>query len=226
MPTAHAPRLSARSRQVILSAALALGLCACTGTRRLTDPVLSITTEHGSELGVSTEYGVVFLGRTAERGEVLVEAWFGDGPSLERSVIEPVGHGLFTAEMDIALPQVTISWVAPAAGEVLHVMGRQGPKRWRAETRAQTVQGVEGVLLEIPSEFLDDADQVGAGVYRKIGKFEYELVGLVSGRVQFQRDGKLERYLAVVGPTTLWRLAAHRKDSVRRKPFVYREDIL
>ncbi|MEM6569707.1 MAG: hypothetical protein AAF957_14960, partial [Planctomycetota bacterium] len=64
-------------RRAAIAAILALSLTACSGSRKVTDPVVGITTEQGTELGVSTEYGVVFLGRTAERGEVLVEAWFG-----------------------------------------------------------------------------------------------------------------------------------------------------
>ena len=50
---------------------LLLTLClvvGCTGTRKLVDPVLRINTAGGSELGASTIYGVVFLGRTATSG--------------------------------------------------------------------------------------------------------------------------------------------------------------
>lgn len=222
-----APRRAPHSGlRVALAAALLLGLTACTGTRKLTDPVVGIQTEKGAELGVSTEYGVVFLGRTAERGEVLVEAWFGDGPSLERSVIEPVGGGIFTAEMDIRLPEVPLAFDEPTDGEVLEVMGRQGRKRWQATAEVRDADGVDGLLIRVPDGFVDEPDQVGAGVYRKTGEFSRELVGLVSGKVQIQREGEVQRYLAVVGPSTLWRLAAHRKDRLRRKPFVYREDIL
>ena len=209
----------------ILALSLPMGLTACSGSRKVTDPVVGITTEQGTELGVSTEYGVVFLGRTAERGEVLVEAWFGDGPSLERSVIEPVGEGIFTAEMDIRLPQVTVSFLAPEDGESLEILGRQGAKQWTAKTKARRVAGVTGVLVDEPKSFVDSPDQLGAGGYRRTGTFTRELSVRGSGRVQRQREGKVETYLAVVGPDTLWRLAAHRKDRIRRKPFVYREDI-
>ncbi|MEM9798885.1 MAG: hypothetical protein AAGA20_01080 [Planctomycetota bacterium] len=214
-------------RATAVAALLACALAtACTGKRDLADPVLGIETENGRELGVSTEYGVVFLGRTAERGEVLVEAFFGDGPSLERSVIEPVGGGLFTAEMEIRLPEVPLSFDPPEDGELLEVQGRRGWDRWRADAPVRRVDGVEGVLLDIPDEFLSAPDQIGAGVYRKLGEFDRELVGLVAGKVRIQREGRVRTYLAVVGPDTLWRLAAHRKDRLRRKPFVYREDIL
>ena len=205
---------------------LALTLAACTGNRKVTDPVVAIMTEQGSELGVSTEFGVVFLGTTTDRGPVTVEAYFGDGPSLEQSVIEPVGGGLYTAEMEIRLPHVPVSFDLPADGDVLEVMGRRGWDRWSVMSECRVVEGVEGVLLEIPDGFQDSAEQTGAGVYRKLGEFDRELVGLVSGKVSLQRDGELRQYLAVIGADTLWRLAAHRRDKLRRRPFVYREDIL
>ena len=205
---------------------LLAGLASCSGTRKVLDPVVKIRTAGGSELGVSTNHGVVFLGTTAERGEVEVEAYFGDGPSIESSVIEPVGGGLFTAEMDIKLQQVPLSFEEPRDGETVEILGRKGNRRWSVLTRVRTDPRVLGLLLEVPSGFPDDPDQVGAGVYRKKSKFERELIGLVTGKIQLERRGSLRKYLPVAGPTVMWRFAAHRRDHKRRKPFVYREDIL
>ena len=85
---------------------------------------LEIRTSGGSELGVATDYGVLFLGRTARSGEVRVVAWFGDGPSVEASVIEPLGGGLYTAETEIRLPTIPMSFRTPEPGERLYVVGR------------------------------------------------------------------------------------------------------
>ena len=219
--TKASPRLGLALPLLVLAA-----LASCAGTRKIMDPVVKIRTSGGSELGVSTEHGVVFLGTTAERGEVEVEAYFGDGPSIESSVIEPVGGGLFTAEMDIKLQRVPLSFKEPRDGETLEIMGRKGNSRWNVLTRVRTDPRVLGLLLEIPSGFPDDPDQVGAGVYRKTGKYERELVGLVTGKIQLERRGALRKYLTVAGPTVMWRFAAHRRDHMRRRPFVYREDIL
>src|SRR5882672_8362772 len=57
---------------------LALLASGCRGTRKLTDPVLEIRSESGAELGVATDYGLVFLGRTARSGPIDVTAWYGD----------------------------------------------------------------------------------------------------------------------------------------------------
>ena len=99
-------------------------LCsACQGVRTLSDPTLVIETSGGRELGVSTDYGIVFLGRTARSGPAEITAWFGDGPNIEKTVIEPVGNGLYTAETEIRLPQVEMSFDDPAPGRELVVVG-------------------------------------------------------------------------------------------------------
>lgn len=206
--------------------AAALLLTACSGSRKLVDPVVVITTRNGMELGVTTQSGIVFTGATAERGEIEIEAWFGDGPTIERTIMEPVSDELFTAETDIVLPSVPISFDEPRDGESLQLMGRKDGARWSTSTRVKTDPRVFGLLLEIPSGFPDDPDQVGAGVFRPLPEHRHELVGLVVGKVQLERNGSIERYLAVAGPTELWRLVAHRRDHLRKKPFVYREDIL
>ena len=43
--------------------AAAVFLTACSGTRKLVDPVVVITTRNGMELGVTTDSGVVFTNR-------------------------------------------------------------------------------------------------------------------------------------------------------------------
>jgi len=212
-----------RSRAAALAPALALlALSAgCAGNRNLTDPMVRVQTEGGTELGVSTDYGVVFLGRSAARGPVTVEATFGDGPSLERSIVEPVGGGLFTAAMEIDLPRVPVSFRTPQAGEALVIAGRDAAGTWERSTRVIADERVFGLLVEPVGDVLERREQVGAGVFRELGKDRRELVGLVSGRIVL--DGR-ER-LAVVGPEVLWRLVAHRRDLLRRKPWVYREDV-
>ena len=102
-------------RLPLVSFFLALPLVtSCVGTRTIQEPTLALKTSGGRELGVSTDYGIVFLGRTAQSGRVEIESRFGDGPNLEPAVIEPVGAGLYTAETEIRLPQVPLAFVEPA----------------------------------------------------------------------------------------------------------------
>lgn len=206
------------------AALLLLLLSACTGTRKAADAVLRVHTEGGTELGVSTEYGVVFLGATSTAGRVELEAWYGDGPSLEPSVIEPLGGGLYTAEPEILLPVVPMRFDTPEAGQVLLVHGRGAVQPWEAWTTVRADPRVRGILVDVPDPIRGRADQTGAGVFwvNPQDPVDRRLVGLVSGRITL--DGR--DYLAVVGPSDLWRLVTYRRDQLRRKRRVYREDIL
>jgi hypothetical protein len=230
-PAVHHPlltRVRARTVQFLAVLVCVLVCSACEATRKQADPTLLIESAGGRELGVGTEYGVVFLGQHARSGEVDVSAWFGDGPSTESSVVEPIGGGLYTAQTEIRLPAVPLSFAEPRPGSTLTIIGRTRGRTWRASARVLEHPAVEGLLLEIPSEMDDYPDQIGAGVFR-IGTpadLDVELVGLVSGRLELQGESGPRAYLTVVGPRELWRLAAYRRDLLRKKRWVYREDIL
>lgn len=205
----------------------ALLAAACAGTRTQADPTLLIRTTEGIELGASTDYGVLFLGRTARSGEIEVVAWFGDGPSVEASVIEPIGEGLFTAETEIRLPAVRLGFREPRPGDELLLVGRTERGRWELPARVVHDPRVEGILLEVPTGLPDRADQIGANLLAFTGRRAIpHLVGLVSGKLVLEGEGGRREYLTVVGPRDLWRLATHRRDHLRPKRWVYREDIL
>jgi len=211
--------MSTRPGSVFFGLALAALLCtSCVGTRKLVDPTLRIHTRGGDELGVSTDYGVIFLGRTATAGYIEVEAMFGDGPSVESTVVEPLGGGLYTAETEIRLPSVPLRFEIPAPGT--------GP--WNTTVKVASDPRVYGILLEIPLELQGRGNQVGAGVYwvDPFNEYDKRLVGLVTGRVTLSGpDGDVE-FLSVAGPEDLWRLVTHRRDLLQRKTWVYREDIM
>ena len=211
-------------------ASLVLFVCSsCAGTRFLADPVLEVRSDQGLELGVATSDGVVFLGRTARSGEVEITAWFGDGASTEVAVVEPLGGGLFTAETEIRLPSVPISFDTPKAGEEVTIFGRSGNVRWDETAQVKSDPRVEGFLLPWIQRFEGHPELVGAGVF-VVDEHDTRLkrlVGLVSGRLDLTAaDGTSTKYLAVVGPSELWRLVTARRDNSKKRKWVYREDIL
>jgi hypothetical protein len=217
------------SRRIALFVALVAVLAqSCIGTRTLSDPTLQIRTERGSELGVSTDYGVVFLGRTAQSGPIEITAVYGDGPNIESSVIEPLGGGIFTAETEIRLPSVSMSFDDPRPGAYVRVVGRNKDGDWEREVQVAADPRVHGILLPIPRDLQNAPDQVGAGVYvvPDQGPEPKLLVGLVSGRITLKgKDGE-RSYLTVIGPQELWRLVVHRRDLLQRRHWVYRPDVL
>src|SRR5205807_9523854 len=169
------------------------------GTRTLADPTLEIRTASGKELGVSTDYGIVFLGRTARAGNIEVTAFFGDGPNVEKTVIEPIENGIYTAETEIVLPSVSISFDEPKPGDELLVLGRDKKGAWKAKVRVQKERRVDGILIDVPPELTDAPDQVGAGVYVLPNGDEKQkkLVGLVSGRMRLRTSDGEREYLTV-----------------------------
>ena len=201
---------------------------ACAGSRTLSDPTLVIETSAGRELGVSTDYGVVFLGRTAQAGDVEITAWFGDGPNVEAATIEPIGGGLYTAETEIRLPQVPMSFDDPAPGSRLLVIGRRNGAPWEQSVTVRQDPRVLGLLLSPSGSLAGAAELVGACVYW-LPEGEYEqrrLVGLVSGRIRIEGEGGSREFLTAFGPHELWRLVTHRRDLLQRRRWIYREDIL
>ena len=197
---------------------------ACIGTREAADATLRIYGETGSELGVCTSYGLVFLGRTVRAGDIEVEAHFGDGPNIESAAVEPIGHGLYTAETEIRLPSVPLKFHDPKAGDSLILRGRTEDGAWEEEVSVHVDKNIHGLLITAPQIMLRRDDQVGAGVFweNPFDSNDRRLIGLVSARILIAN----KIYLSVVGPRHLWRLVTHRRDHLRRKPWVYREDIM
>ena len=211
-----------------LTASLALlALSACTGTKTLADPTVVVRSAGGTELGVATNYGVIFLGATRPAGSIELESWFGDGPNIEPTVAEPVEGDLYVAETEIRLATVPMTFVEPAPGDVVVVRGRgvQGP--WQVETLVRSVPGIEGILIDLLPELSGQGqDQTGAGVFLRDGAESMRLLGMVSGQVEVLEGEGAGTYAAVVGPRDLWRVVVHRKDQGRRRPWVYREDTM
>jgi hypothetical protein len=207
---------------------LALGSSACVGSRTLADPTLSIRTPRGSELGVATDHGVVFLGHTANSGRAEVTAWYGDGPSVEPVVIEPVGGGIYTAETEIRLPTVALSFVDPRPGDELTIIGRDENGLWETTVKVANEPRALGILSSIPKELRGRDNQTGAGAFVPDPEdpSRRKLVGLVAGIVSFQSAAGTREYLAIVGPQDLWRLVTHRHEEQKKRRWVYRDDIL
>jgi hypothetical protein len=213
------------TRPLPIVALLALATAACRTPPIVVDPTVVLETRGGRELGVSTDYGVVFLGHTAQAGEVDVAVWFGDGPSLEPSVIEPVGGGIFTAGTEIRLPSVALSFEDPEAGTEVWIQGRDVQGRWRIKGRVARRPEVDGLLLAVPAELALPNDQTGAAVLVFDDADRLRLLGLVSGRIRLETAEGTGQFLTVVGPDSLWRLVSFRRDPHLDPPLPYRDDV-
>lgn len=187
------------------------------------DPVVVVHGADGDELAVSTDYGVVFLGRTAKSGRIEFTTWFGDGPAREEGLVEAMGGGVFATEAEILLPCVSLCLATPPAGSAVIVRGRRAGLPFEIEAELASDPRITGVLLRPNPELEQLSDrELGAGVfYLEPGK-PLQLVGLLSGRVEL--DGR--RFFTALGPEDLWRVIVHRRNSDRPRRWVYRKDIM
>ena len=198
----------------------------CSAVSTEPDPIVLLTTSGGVESGVSTDYGVVFLGRTARSGSVSIAAWYADGPGLEEGLVETVGGGLYTTEAEIRLPAVPLAIAVPEAGATVTISGRSATGLWEESGEIVRDERVEGLLLESTRDLrARGADLVGAGVIVELEGRKH-LLGLVTGLLRLEgADGDRE-LITVAGPEVLWRLVTFRRQAERRGRWVYREDVL
>lgn len=191
------------------------------------DPTVLVRTQGGDELGVSTDYGVLFLGRGAQSGQADLTAWFADGPSWEAGTIEDVGGGLYTTHAEILLACVPLSFELPPSGSPVVVRGRRGAQVWEETTEVATHPRVQGLLLRLTDRLRDMRDEeVGAGVF--VGPPEgRRLLGLVSGRLLLDTAEGSREFVTVLGPDDLWRVVLqHKSGPTPPRRTVYREDLL
>jgi hypothetical protein len=190
------------------------------------DPTVVLHTAGRGELGVSTDYGVVFLGRGAKSGEVEFTVWFGDGPSFETGIVEPIGGDLYLTRSEILLPTVPLDFAIPGHGAPVVVRGRDAQGTWEVAARVAVDDRVEGMLLAW-SEALDalSAEHTGAGVYVETDEGE-QLVGLLSGKLELVVEDGERSFFTVAGPRTLWRLVTHARDLDRPRRRSHRGDVL
>jgi hypothetical protein len=190
------------------------------------DPTVVIHTSAGDELGVSTDYGVVFLGRGAQSGTIEFTTWFGDGPSREQGIVETIGAGLFVTDAEIEIPTVPVAFQEPRKGTKVLVRGRETGQVWQTDAWVAADPDVSGLLLE-PSGRLEDLspEEVGAGVFWLDEEERPQLLGLISGVLHLADGNGSREYVTVVGPRDLWRLVVQRRNTDRPRRWVYREDL-
>ncbi len=213
------------TRALLFASILAL-LAGCRTYSNLADPIVLVQTPQGTELGVSTTHGVAFLGRTAKAGRAELVVWFGDGPSIEPGLIEPIGGDLYTIDVPLKLPTVALSFRDPSDGEPVEIRGRGPSGPWKVDGRIVKLEGVEGILLEVQAPFDEASDQTGAGIFVLGDDGHSRLLGLLSGRLALIGEGPDRVVLTAVGPTDLWRLVAYRRDLREQEPAVRRPDLL
>lgn len=184
-----------------LAATLA-SLCSCTGWFFASEgwpdqsrPVALIETTGGVELGATTEYGVLTLGRTATAGACRVHYFLGPTPMVDDGVLDTTASVFTRADIDLKTQAIRMFDRSVNPTDELLVM-------WTADgTSVQSVgvelartDRIEGSVLMHPGVELP----VGATVLRR-DRYGLTFVGLIAGKATVDNDKGSRDYFVYAG---------------------------
>ncbi|PIE23772.1 MAG: hypothetical protein CSA62_06610 [Planctomycetota bacterium] len=205
-----------------LALALSLGLSSCHIDRieSADIPLVRIQTTGGFEQGVSTDFGVLFLGRTAQKGPAKLLYWLGPSPLIEAGEIEVVGGPVHRIRTDVPIPSVPISFEPVAPEEQLVLMGMEGQLPWRLDVQLAKDEIVRGTALHYPAGLQLRPDSVGLGIFRET-EAGLALVGLVKAAAELD-NGK--RFLLFAGLSEMREAFAKARRAMPVREVEYRAD--
>ncbi|HHI80613.1 MAG TPA: hypothetical protein ENK02_11615 [Planctomycetes bacterium] len=198
-----------------------LALTSCRVSRRQPTeiPVVRIQTTKGFEQGVSTEEGIIFLGRTAHKGPVKVSYLLGPSPLVEAGKIREGVGPLHFVDLEVSIPKAPISFRAPKPGESLSLILYDGHSPRVLSTRVARDPRIRGTALELPPGYRPKPSDIGAGVFQPSPEGP-ALVGLLQGVARL--GGK--SWLLVAGRETWKTHFLKPTPSERKKEVFYRAD--
>jgi hypothetical protein len=154
-------------------------------------PIMRIETRGGVEMGVGTEVGILFLGRTAQEGPCRVHYWLGPTPLVEDGAVERWGGVFYRALMDLNHPYARFLDRDLRDDDTLFALLLDGQEVALQRARTETIAGD---VVAWPGRDLP----AGTGVFLRDDR-GLVFVGLVAGRIE-TGDG---RYLVHTGTTAL-----------------------
>lgn len=157
-------------------------------------PVMRIETRGGVEMGVGTEAGILFLGRTAQEGPCRIHYWLGPTPLIEDGTVERWGGVFFRAAMDLKHPRARFLDRELAPDEPLLAMLHAGGTVQEVALQRAREPGIAGDVVAWPGRDLP----AGTGVFVRADD-DLLFVGLIGGSI----DTGSSRYLVHTGTTAL-----------------------
>lgn len=205
------------------SALLLACLSAC-GIQRPEDggpPVVAIETPGGTELGVNTDLGILFAGRTSQAGPCKLTVFFGATPVVENGEIQELRGGLYQTRTVARTASAPILMEHPLPGESLQLMGVRDGQVYTQSVSLAGDDDVSGNVLAVPSGFTPD--QVGAPLFVERDGRRY-LVGLVKALARLEGGDGAREFLVFSGLEQLRDAMLQRQPAVREAEVIYRDD--
>lgn len=168
-------------------------------------PVALVETTGGVELGATTEFGILTLGRTATEGPCRVRYFLGPTPLVEDGALAATGSMFTRADIDLKTMAVRGLDHAPdPADELLVMWTPDGATTESVPVRLARAAGVQGDVLEHPGRDLPP----GATVLLPTRDDGLLFVGLVAGKATVDGDGGARDYYVFAGVDRIRELLA------------------
>lgn len=187
-------------------------------------PVALVETTGGVELGATTEFGVLTLGRTAVEGPCRVHYFLGPTPIIESGTLTQAGGGFVRADIDLKTQSSrAVDRPLTADDELVAMWTPDGAEERSVAVSLARAPGVHGDVLTATDEPLP----TGATVLRKADDGNLHFVGLVAGKATvdggpaagsyyvFAGGGRLREMLAMPQPHPVDMTPKYRPDDIR-----------
>lgn len=169
-------------------------------------PVVLVETTGGVELGATTEYGILTLGRTATAGACRVHYFLGPTPMIDDGELEATTSAFTRVEIELATQRARVLDRDLQDGDELLVM-------WTPDgTTTETVDVTLARRPDIEGDVLTDpgvALPTGATVLRYNDRDEfYDFVGLVAGKAVIDQGPNRGSWYVFAGTARMRELLA------------------
>lgn len=158
-------------------------------------PVVRVDTRGGVEYGAATEFGVLFLGRTATEGPCRVHYFLGDRLLIDDGSIEPFGGPFLAANIDLRHQGAKLFTEPVRPYHTLLALVIDDRQAIEVPVQLASSGDVEGDVLVPPGRPLP----VGTPLFVDDGERRW-FVGLVSGEAVLERPNAApERFVVFAG---------------------------
>lgn len=159
-------------------------------------PVALVETTGGVELGATTEFGILTLGRTATGGPCRVRYFLGPTPMVEDGALVATGSVFTRAEIDLKTMAVRAFDHPPTdADELLVMWTPDGTTTQTATVHLVHAQDAQGDLLQPPGRELP----AGAAVLVRTRDDGLQFLGLIAGKAIVEGGGEPREYYVFAG---------------------------
>jgi hypothetical protein len=186
-----------------------------------TRPVVRIETRGGVEYGAATEFGVLFLGRTATEGPCRVRFYVGEQLITDDGTIEPFGGVFVRAAIDLR-HQAARVWTAPLRrSDPLVAMVIADRQVVEVPVQISGDEFASGDVLDHPGRELP----IGTPLFVRVDTETRHFAGLVSGAATLEvPDGPARQYFVFAGPARLGEALAIPENDLAPVRIRYRPD--